>query len=151
MDSTPILPTPAAFVTFVRAFLDAKGMKRLLRVFPYKAHRCLVWVRWVLGAAYARLKHAVLRRDNSKDVGPSAGIWLNKFSNGVFLRKYPTLIDTTLDVVFRGGQDVRFLYNPQDPFISQDDLKLAISSVGIFGDFCSRPIWVLRVRALSSS
>ncbi|KAJ1446668.1 hypothetical protein M885DRAFT_545602 [Pelagophyceae sp. CCMP2097] len=135
MDSTPILPTPAAFTRFVRAVFAAKGAARLLRVYPGPIHRSVVWARWVAGAAYARAKHRVLRRDADPRINAAAGIWLRRFSTAVFRRTYPVMIDDALDEVFGHVPHLRveFIYNPKDPFISQLDLETAVQRAKALG------------------
>jgi len=59
-DSTPILPKPAAFTRFARAYLESEGITLPLRLVSRAAQERMVNGRWSVALRYVRAKHKLL-------------------------------------------------------------------------------------------
>jgi len=128
-DSTPILPKPAAFTKFARAYLRSIGLTLPLKLLPKRLHQGLILARWWISIYYIQLKHRVLsmlgRQQDAKldrwQRGPVK--WALR---GDYDRVSRHALGTIYDTAAQGsGSEIIFLYNPDDPFISETDVSAA--------------------------
>jgi len=138
LDSTPILPKPAAFTRFSRAYLESVGLKLPLRLLPLKLHQAFVNLRWWLQVSYIQLRHWLLTF-----FGSQQGEVLNRWARGpvswAASGQYDRVATHALGTVYdqaaeTSDSEIIFLYNPEDPFISAQDVTVAADlarSVGL--------------------
>lgn len=128
-DSTPILPKPAAFTRFARAYLASVGLGALLWLLPAALHKWMVQARWACSLAYIKAKHGVLQL-----LGRTQGEELSRWADGPVswaLDGYWDRVERhALGTIYEGaaqcaGSECIFLYNPDDPFIDSKDVRYA--------------------------
>jgi hypothetical protein len=117
LDSTPILPNPASFVQFARAYMEDNGYELVNRVLPRKVHYSAVRLRWTFGSAYINLKHRLRTlkqlRDIKGEVRKVGDTWARNMSKALVRQDYSTLTEHALATVFdREGLESIFLFNP---------------------------------------
>ena len=151
LDSTPILPKPAAFANFQREFVasELRGASllaaplRVLALLPARAHAALVHASWVVGAARARAgqkARSLLARCPHGDSGAGAGAggsarrqrhmrqWVRLATGAAFSNRFGRLVEHATKTALAPGlggvaKEIIFLFNPADPYISQGDLQ----------------------------
>jgi hypothetical protein len=136
-DSTPILPKPAAFTQFSRAYMEAAGWKLALKALPAKLHVKMVALRWHIGLWYVRGKFMLMQKlgrargDAETDWCEGPIMWGLR---GDFERVSRHALGTVFEIAARGptgqgptGQaaNIEFVYNPDDPFMRVEDIREA--------------------------
>merc|ERR1719424_2208393 len=128
-DSTPILPKPAAFTRFARAYLASIGLRLPLKLLPERLHQWLVEGRWWLSIFYIKMKHRLLTL-----LGRLQGVELNRWMSGPvdwgLSGDYDRVATHALGTIYEGaaqcaGSEIIFLYNKADPFIDPADVANA--------------------------
>jgi len=126
-DSTPILPKPAAFTRFARAYLESVGLKLPLRMLPARLHQACVQARWWVSIFYIKTRHRVLNW-----LGRLQGEELNRWASGPvewgLSGDYDRVAKHALGTIYEGaaqcdGAEIIFLYNPNDPFLDPADVS----------------------------
>ena len=127
LDSTPILPKPAAFTRFTRAYLNSIGLTLPLKLLPSALHLRLVQLRWNLGLMYVQLRHWVLSA-----LGREQGAPLEHWTRGpvgwALKGDYTRVARHALGTIYEGaeaGARVIFVANPEDPYIDTTDVEEA--------------------------
>jgi len=128
LDSTPILPKPAAFTRFARAYLDSVGFKWVSRLLPRPVHQATVTLRWAMQSAYIKFQHQFLRllaKMGKRGVPTAETKTLNKQATMTMTNRYVPIIDSVIKVLFEkmSGKKAVFVYNPSDPFINSKDVQ----------------------------
>lgn len=127
LDSTPILPKPAAFTRFARAYMDSVGLTIIPKLIPSPIHQAFVAFRWSLQSVYIKIQHQILRlmvvlgrRKAASDQMKK----LNSQANLSLTNRYVPIIDDVVATVFKnsGVEKAVFVYNPDDPFINSADV-----------------------------
>lgn len=139
-DSTPILPKPAAFTRFARAYMESEGITLPLKLVSRQAHERMVNGRWAVALRYVRTKHKLLnalgRRAETLDAWVTAetgaaglalaGKWDELEAAEVCSRVFsrPDGADSHGAEAHRCAHgEVIFLYNPSDPFLDAQDVE----------------------------
>lgn len=132
-DSTPILPQPVAFTTFLRAYMHNAGWTIPLKLIPAKVMISIVAWRWRLSILYIRAKHALLGK-LGRPQGDELNTWVGTDGPAAwgFAGDFPRVSRHALGTVFEGatrcgesGAEVHFLYNPDDEFMDVGDVEMA--------------------------
>lgn len=128
-DSTPILPKPAAFTRFARAYMRQAGLGPLLQVFPETVHQWLVQMRWAFSLAYIKLRHRALRILGHPQ-SPELSTWVNGPVSWALSGDYTRASEAALGTINArasscAGSELIFMYNPDDPFIDPADVGRA--------------------------
>jgi len=134
LDSTPILPKPAAFTTFARQFLRDMGLGPVILFFPRLVHVSVVRLGWSLTACRLRLAHR-LRRALGYPISPYRDLvtsWLRMSSaaamSGGGAVSYDRISEHAEQTIFARAPNARppkravFLHNPRDPYLSHADV-----------------------------
>lgn len=148
LDSTPILPKPAAYTRFARAFLAAAGWagRIPLLLVPKWLHTAFVRVRWSVGLRYIQARHRLLEK-----LGRPQDAWLEQWTGGpvswALSGDWERVARHAIGTVFAGfahadvagaggaagaGGGARhahnprlvLLHNPSDPFLDVTDVDL---------------------------
>lgn len=142
-DSTPILPKPAAFTRFARAYMESEGLTLPLKLLPRQAQERMVNGRWAVALRYVRTKHKVLnalgRRAELLDTWATAetgatglalaGKWDELEAAEVCSRVFSRPGGSDAHDHVGAGEhqcahgEVVFLYNPSDPFLDAQDVE----------------------------
>ena len=158
LDSTPILPKPAAFVTFARQFIrDAAPAGGLVALFPRALHLAVVRARWSLTAVRLRLQHRLGRAlaqstapqrhqpdaAASRTPGALVTAWLRMSSaaaiSGGALVSYDQISKHAERVCFGAAPRAKppkrtvFLHNPNDPYLSNADVQATLHNARALG------------------
>ena len=127
LDSTPILPKPAAFTRFTRAYLNSVGLTLPLKLLPSALHLRLVQLRWNLGLMYVQLRHRLLSA-----LGREQGAPLEHWTQGpvgwALKGDYTRVARHALGTIYQAaerGARVMFVANPDDPYIDTSDVEEA--------------------------
>ena len=128
-DSTPILPQPAAFTRFARAYMRQAGLGPLLRVFPAAFHQWLVQMRWAISLVYIKLRHRALRLLGHQQ-SPELSTWVDGPVSWALRGDYARASEAALSTINEcaancDGSEMIFMYNPDDPFIDPADVGRA--------------------------
>ena len=142
LDSTPILPKPAAFVTFARQFIRDLGAGRLVDLFPRVLHLSIVRARWSLTALRLRLQHRLLRWSSGEKIGHLTA-WLRMSSaaaiSGGALTSFDEISKHAERTIFASSPRAEppkrtvFLHNPDDPYLSHDDVLATLDAARALG------------------
>ena len=145
-DSTPILPKPAAFTRFARAYMESVGLTVPLRLFPQRLHQKLIELRWGISIFYinlsmtvrsfarrlaARLRGRASSNDGAPLDGPAAlEVWQSGPVRWGLDGDFDRVSRHALGTIFEGAtacdaSDMHFVYNPDDPFIDPSDVRYA--------------------------
>ena len=139
LDSTPILPKPASFTRFARAYMASmKGtpFAMIPKIVPAWLHLAYVSARWTVSSAYVGLKHAAARLlvaiGLSKPGSVADGTTkLSSFAPYAVTMRYQRIVDDCIETIFgnrKAGDPLHaiFVHNPEDPYINNDDLQRTI-------------------------
>lgn len=127
LDSTPIMPKPAAFTRFTRAYLRSIGLALPLRLLPRALHQWLVRVRWSIGLKYVQLRHRLLVA-LGREQGEALDSWTAGPVQWALDGEYSRVARHALGTVYQGaskGARVLFAFNPDDPYIDTRDVDEA--------------------------
>lgn len=124
LDSTPILPKPAAFTRFARAYLNSLGFSLPLKLFPRSLHTKLVELRWNIALVYIQWRHAL-----SQALGRLQGAALDAWTGGpvswALNGDWERVARHALGSVLEGASEdaeIIFLHNPDDPYLDTEDV-----------------------------
>ena len=139
LDSTPILPKPASFTRFARAYMASmkdSPVALIPKLVPAWLHLAYVSSRWTVSSAYVGLKHVACSLLAKLGLGSSAAAGtrkLSSFAPTAVTMRYGPIVDHCIETIFGGQQSSQtkdgkplhaiFVHNPEDPYINNDDLK----------------------------
>lgn len=138
MDSTPIMPKPAAFVRFARAYMNDNGLKAVTKILPEPVHTGYQSLRWSIGALYVRFKHKTFikkeLRSLDKEKFEFSNDWSRWAAGSSAKMDYKSIVDDAISTVFnRPGLKVAFIYNDKDSYLNPADVKYVIQKCKEFG------------------
>jgi len=138
MDSTPIMPKPAAFVRFARAYFNDNGLELVTKVLPESVHVGYQTFRWSVGASYVRIKHKAFLKKELKALDQATFEFANDWSRWAprasATNDYPKIVEHSIETVFnRPGLKTAFVYNENDAYINPEDVKYVIKKCKEFG------------------
>lgn len=129
LDSTPILPKPASFTRFARAYMQTVDLKWVPKLVPAKVHLAFVSMKWLMAMLLIKIKHKLRMIFRAVGFGkqwepPQQLVLMQQQASKAIRGRYTDTIEHTLQTVFgRENLHTIFVYNPEDPFINPTDVK----------------------------